>query len=330
MLSFNPLNLNPIATVPHRSSLRFRANRFCTRVTTGFDSLSRRVALPVLATAISIFGAFQPLRAQVLVPHTTELDPEQLEYIGLELLQDADRWARFQQFAEAIPRAELASQLLPKNAQVWAILGSLYVETDRFDEGLTALLKARDIEPGNAAIRFALGSAYFRGKNYANTITELQAGLNLMPNTPGALFDLGNAYFVTNQWEQAIANYEDAFSQDPEFWPALNNIGLVRYEQGQIDRAIAEWESSTEIAPQEAEPLLARAAALYIQGDREVGIALAEEALRLDVRYADLEFLRENLWGEQLISAVETLLTNPRLQAVIAQTEPPEPMFIRP
>jgi tetratricopeptide (TPR) repeat protein len=320
--------------VPQRSSLRLRSTLLRTRCHTGLGRLSRRVVLPVLATAIglgvSILGAFQPLRAQVLVPHTTELDPEQLEYIGLELLQDADRWARFQQFAEAIPRAELASQLLPENAQVWAILGSLYVETDRFDEGLSALLKAREIEPDNAAIRFALGSAYFRGENYASTITELQAGLDLMPNTPGALFDLGNAYFVTDQWEQAIVNYEDAFAQNAEFWPALNNIGLVRYEQGQIDRAIAQWETSTQLAPQEAEPMLARAAALYARGDRDVGVALAEEALRLDVRYADLDFLRENLWGDQLLTAVESLLANPRLQAVIAQTEPRQPMFIRP
>jgi tetratricopeptide (TPR) repeat protein len=192
------------------------------------------------------------------------------------------------------------------------------------------LLKAREIEPDNAAIRFALGSAYFRGENYASTITELQAGLDLMPNTPGALFDLGNAYFVTDQWEQAIVNYEDAFAQNAEFWPALNNIGLVRYEQGQIDRAIAQWETSTQLAPQEAEPMLARAAALYARGDRDVGVALAEEALRLDVRYADLDFLRENLWGDQLLTAVESLLANPRLQAVIAQTEPRQPMFIRP
>ncbi|TAF50939.1 MAG: tetratricopeptide repeat protein [Oscillatoriales cyanobacterium] len=283
-----------------------------------------------MATAIGLLGLAQPLRAQVLVPHTTEIDPEQLEYIGLELLQDADRWARFQQFAEAIPRAELASQLLPENAQVWAILGSLYVQTDRFDEGLSALLRARQIEPENAAIRFALGSAYFQGGDYAGTIAELHAGLELMPNTPGALFDLGNAYFVTNQFELAIANYEDAFAQNAEFWPALNNIGLVHYEQGHVDRAIAQWETSTTIAPQEAEPLLARAAALYAQGEREVGLTLAEEALRLDVRYADLEFLKENLWGEQLLKAAEQLLATPRLQAVIAQSSQSEPIFIRP
>jgi tetratricopeptide (TPR) repeat protein len=322
----NPLNLTPTAAVSQRPSLRPRSNLF--RV--GLNRLSRRVVLPVLATAIGLLGLSQPLRAQVFVPHTTEIDPDQLEYIGLELLQDADRWARFQQFAEAIPRAELASQLLPENAQVWAILGSLYVQTDRFDDGLAALLKARDIEPGNAAIRFALGSAYFQGGNYAGTISELHAGLGLMPNTPGALFDLGNAYFVTNQFERAIANYEDAFAQNAEFWPALNNIGLVRYEQGQVNRAIAQWETSTTIAPQEAEPLLARATALYARGDQEVGLALAEEAMRLDVRYADLDFLKENLWGEQLLKDVEELLATPRLQALIAQTSPREPMFIRP
>jgi len=319
-------HLDPAAAVPIRPSLRCRSNLLASSL----DRLFRRVALPALAVSIGLLGQPQPLQAQMFVPHTADLDAEQLERIGLELIEDADRWARFQQFGEAVPRAELASQLLPDSAQVWAILGSLYAQVDRLDEGMDALLKARAIEPENAAIRFTLGSAYFQGADYENAIAELQAGLELMPNTPGALFDLGNAYFMIEEFDRAIDSYEDAFEQNEEFWPALNNIGLVRYEQGLVDRAIGQWETSTTIAPQEAEPLLARATALYARGDREVGLSLAEEAIALDARYTDLEFLKINLWGERLLADVEQLLADPRLQIPIARTEPQAPTFIRP
>jgi len=270
------------------------------------------------------FGMMMPIApaaAQVFTPHRVELDAEQLEYIGLGLLQDADRLARFQQLSEALPRAELASQLLPENAQVWAILGTLYIQDERFEAGLAALMKARALEPENAAIRFTLGSAYFQNKNYDQAIEELSAGLDLMPNTPGALFDLGNVYFVTGDFAQAIEQYESAHEQSSDFWPALNNLGLVRYEMGQRDQAVELWKQSSTVAPQEAEPMLARAAALYAQGDRTTGLDLAEQALRLDVRYADLEFLALNLWGQQLLESARQLLANPRLQAIVAQTE---------
>ena len=326
--------------MPKRSSPRRPAH------VPSLDRLFRCLALPALAVAIWL-GQPRPAAAQVFVPHTVELDPEQLESLGFELLQDADRWARFRQFGEALPRAELASQLLPESAQVWAVLGSLYVQVDRYDDGIEALFKARDIEPENAAIRFTIGSAFFQGADYAGAVEELEAGLALMPNTPGALFDLGNAYFMLERFERAIASYEEAFAQDGGFWPALNNIGLVRYEQGMTDRALGQWESSTALAPEEAEPLLAQAAALYARGDRDRSLALAEEAIVLDSRYTDLEFLKINLWGAQLLADVEQLLADPRLQALqadveqlladprlqalLARTEPrAEPIFIRP
>ncbi|WP_035492864.1 tetratricopeptide repeat protein [Baaleninema simplex] len=280
-----------------------------------------------LLVAVGLAGTVEPARGQALIPHTLQLDAEQLEEIGVSLIQEADRWARFQQYEQALPRAELGTELLPDNAQAWGILGHIYVNVDRLEEGIEALETARSLAPEDATVRFALGLAHFQAQEYDRAIDELNAGLDLQPDVPGALFDLGNAYYMRGDFGDAIERYENAFEQNGDFWPAINNAGLVRYEMGQVDRALDLWRQSADIAPRQAEPKLAMAAALYARGDVERGLALAEEALQLDVRYAELEFLELNLWGDRLIDAAQQLLSTPRVQAIVARVEETAPPF---
>jgi tetratricopeptide (TPR) repeat protein len=278
----------------------------------------------LLLVTLGLSGMAKPAFGQAFLPHTLKLDPEQLEEIGVSLIQEADQWARFQQFDQALPRARLATQLLPTNAEAWAILGSLYLQADQVDASLAALETARNLEPDNAKILFALGSAYFQSKNYDRAITDLQAGLQIEPDTPGALFDLGNAYYLMGESVKAIDTYQKAVDGDAQFWPAVNNMGLVRYEMGEAQEAIRLWEKAVEIE-QAAEPKLALAIALYAQGQREKGLALGEAAIQLDSRYAQLDFLKANLWGERLLADAATFIQTPRIQDVIAQVEQQPP-----
>ncbi len=117
----------------------------------------------------------------------------------------------------------------------------------------------------------------------------------------------------------AVAQYNKAVSQDKKFWPALNNIGLINYEQGDTQGAIKQWQTAVTLDKQAAEPLLALAVALYTKGDRQQGLTLGEAALRIDQRYANLDFLKENLWGQRLLSDTKKFLELPRIQAALQQ-----------
>jgi tetratricopeptide (TPR) repeat protein len=261
----------------------------------------------------------QVVRAQALVPHTLQLDFDDLQKKGQSLAQEAVQLAQFQQFQLALSRAKLATQLAPNNAEIWAVLGSLYLQNEKLDEGIAALQQAKSLEPDNAAVLFILGSAYFQQSKPALAIESLQAGLKLKPNSPNALFDLGNAYYVTQQYSQAIAQYEKAVAQETKFWPAVNNIGLIEYERGDIESAIKKWQAASALDEKAAEPRLALAIALYLKGDREKALNLGESALGIDNRYGDLKFLKDNLWGDKLLKDAETFLGLPRIQSKIAQ-----------
>jgi tetratricopeptide (TPR) repeat protein len=284
-----------------------------------------------LFVLLGLCSVAQPAVGQALVPHTVQLDAARLEQQGLSLAQEAAQLAQFQQTPFALPRAKMATQLAPKTPEVWALLGSLHVQyasevpkenrAKELDAGITALQKARSLDEKNVPVLFALGSAYFQKEQYTTAVEYLQKGLEIKPNVPGALFDLGNAYYMLRKFPEAISSYEKAVAQDKQFWPAINNIGLIRYEQKKDNDAIKLWRSAVEIDGKAAEPLLAIAVALYAKGDREQALKLGETAINLDARYADLTFLKDNLWGDRLLAATKKFLATPKMQATIAQTQ---------
>ncbi|WAL62512.1 tetratricopeptide repeat protein [Thermocoleostomius sinensis] len=281
--------------------------------------MPKRTSFLFLLIATSLWSLTQPVNAQALVPYLPQLDAEQLEQQGLSLAQEAAQLAQFQQYGLALTRAQLASQLLPDNADVWALLGSLQLQLGETDPAIEALLKARSLDRSNSAVLFALGTAYFQKGNYDSAVQYIQAGLRLKPDNVGALFDLGNAFYKLEQYDKAIAEYQKAMDLDPQFWPAVNNIGLVLYEQGDVAGALERWQEALAIDNTQAEPQMAIAVVLYSQGQTEEGLAQGEAALRTDARYGDLQFLEDNLWGEQLLSEAETFLSQPRIRETLAR-----------
>lgn len=261
--------------------------------------------------------------AQALLPYTLPLDQEQLQADGESLASDAAQLAQFQQFDEALARAQLAAQLLPSNADVLSLLGSLYLQASepQPDKAVITLERAKALQPENPLVMFALGNAYFTQQEYAKAAQSIESGLKLEPDNPNALFDLGNAYYKLSQYDKAIAQYEKSVSNDSAFWPAVNNIGLVMYEDGDVEGAITKWQEAIELAgTEETEPILAIAVARYSQSPQNAeATESAIAGLERDPRYAEIEFLQENLWGEQLITDTQVFFNTPTLQDLLLQ-----------
>jgi tetratricopeptide (TPR) repeat protein len=117
-----------------------------------------------------------------------------------------------------------------------------------------------------------------------------------------------------------------AVNQDKKFWPAINNIGLIKYEEGDVPGAIQQWQTAVSIDKKAAEPLLALAVASYNQGDKQKSLQMGVSALRIDSRYADLNFLKENLWGDRLLADTKKFLALPEIKSASQlQKETPTP-----
>jgi tetratricopeptide (TPR) repeat protein len=290
-----------------------------------------RLVLPVLVTVCSLIAPALPVRAQALTPYVLPLDYDLMAEQGQFLANEAQQLAEFQQFGRALTLAQLAAQLAPNDGPVLALLGSLYLQNNQVDRALPLLNRAQALLPNNARVLFALGSAHLQENNPQLASTYLERGLRLEPNNANALFDLGNAYFKLKQFPQAIASYERSVAAEPEFWPSVNNIGLVLYEQGDRTGAINHWRDSLKLASNEPEPKLAIAVALHAQSNCGVpmvrattatcqeAVRLGIEALEQDSRYAELDFLRLNLWGDRLINSTTAFFAVPDIRALLAE-----------
>lgn len=279
----------------------------------------------LLAILASVSVGASPLRAQALLPHTTRINFGNLEEQALNLAREAAQLAQFEQYDLALPRARLAAQLAPKAFQTQGILGSIYLRKEKYPEAIASLQLALNLKKDEPTILFSLGAAYLRNKNYPEAISSLKKGLTLEPKAATAMFDLGNAYFLTKRYDDAVKVFNDVLTLDNKFWAATNNIGLVEYERGNVDQAIAKWQNSLKQAEKieflAAEPTLALATAFYSKGDREKGIQLAVQAMKIDPRYGKISYLIENLWGDRLVADVKVLLVQPQVKQIIDESD---------
>lgn len=264
----------------------------------------------------------QPAYGQALLPPLPEPDREEFERRGILLAQLALRQTIFRpddrfDWEWALPRVQVAAEIAPNSFQALLILGSVHLQLQQSAEAVAALESARTLAPESSDVLFSLGSAYFLEARYGEAAAAIERGLESAPETPDALFDLGNAYLKLNRPNRAIAAYEKAFAREGAFWPAINNVGLVLYERGEVSEAVENWQTAVAIDGSAAEPQLAIAVATFVGGDVEGGTAQAIAALNADGRYADLEFLAENLWGEQLLTDTKRLFAHPNLQPTL-------------
>jgi tetratricopeptide (TPR) repeat protein len=289
----------------------------------GSNTVRHRSYLTAILIALGCGG--MPVNAQALVPHTVKLNFSNLEQQGLALARDAAQLAQFEQYDLALPRARLAVQLAPQTYQTQAVLGSLYLRKEDYTKAIANLTTAHNLKKDNPAILFSLGSAYLRKGNYNSAIQNIKQGLTIAPKEPTAVFDLGNAYYLAKRYDEAIAEFTRVVEIEKKFWAATNNIGLVEYERGNSDKAIKFWETAiTQAAATEdqaVEPKLALAVALYAKGDRDKGLKMSEDALKIDPRYGRVDFLKENLWGEKLLTDARTVFQNPSLKELLQQGE---------
>ena len=279
----------------------------------------------MLAILASVSVGASSLSAQALIPRTVRINFGNLEEQALNLAREAAQLAQFEQYDLALPRARLAVQLAPKAFQTQGILGSIYLRKEKYAEAIASLTLANQLKKDEPAILFSLGAAYLRNKTYPEAIDNLKKGLKLEPKAATAMFDLGNAYFLTKRYEEAVTVFNDVLILDTKFWAATNNIGLVEYERGNVDQAIAKWQSSLNQAKKveflAAEPTLALATAFYRKGDREKGIQLAVEAMKIDPRYGKVSYLIENLWGDRLVADVKLILSQPQVKQILDESD---------
>jgi len=129
--------------------------------------------------------------------------------------------ARQRRTPQAIPALERAVSLKPAAPMPLSLLGRLYVEAGRFQDGIATLLKIASLRPLSADDRYFLGLAFYNSNRMDAAQQQLELAISLAPNkNPGAYVHLSNAYLKNGQPEAALAaleNYLRLFPKDQNY-----------------------------------------------------------------------------------------------------------------
>lgn len=258
---------------------------------------------------------------KALVPSVYLPSSQALEGSALGIGRTATQLLGLGQPQEAVRLSALAVRLRPNDARLWAVLAEAQLRSKQPKPAAISLARAKQLDPTNAGLWFAEASLALRDNRPDEAIPLLNQGLTLDPKNPSAYFDLGNARVMQTDYRAALSAFEKASELKPTFWEALNNQAIVLFEMGNTSEAIQRWRRVLSIE-RNAEPMLALAAALNQQkpGDNEA-LSMARQALQKDPNYVLPEHQKQQLWGLQLRTATQNLLTNRVLQDAVERAQ---------
>ena len=167
-------------------------------------------------------------------------------------------------YEQAIEKLQIASRLLPKNAQAWNFLGLAYHGNKQPEPAWRAYRRALDVDPRLAAARFNLGCLYLEQNRPAEAVDELtsftllqsrsvegwlklgtaqlrahridaseksfRSALELAPRHPEALNGLGDIQSQRKRWREAWGYFNAALAEKPDYGPALLNAAVILHK----------------------------------------------------------------------------------------------------
>lgn len=237
-------------------------------------------------------------------------------------------------FKNALADADRAIQIFPKLSEVYLTRGSAYIGLEQYEQAVADFNQFFQLAPLVQEVKVGqlynalpiqvsdqtkigdfqqyagyLGRsvAYAQLKQFDKALADLDRAHQINPNADTDKAR-GDVHFMRKDYQKALTYYQQAISQNQQMWQAYSNSGLVKYEMGDKQAAIKEWQKAMEVNKDATEPEFAIAVALYTMGDTEKGRSMAEVALKLDKRFAALEFLKKNLWGDSLVKDAQTML----------------------
>jgi len=131
---------------------------------------------------------------------------------------------------------------------------------------------------------------------------------------PRKLYHLGMAFFYKKLYDEACALFEKAVRFDDQMYQAFNQLGMTYLVLGRIPQAVEACSAAVKARPGFADHRNNLAEALMAAGSYKRAVIELEEAIRINLYYADAYYnlglaLLQNALGGQDTSLFESVLT---------------------
>jgi Flp pilus assembly protein TadD len=189
--------------------------------------------------------------------------------------------------------------------------GIQYRSQEQFPQAIEALQKAVELDQKNLAGRIGLGWTLHLANRRTEAIDMLQSAILYNPFNIETFNALGIAYLVNGDLTQAVAAHTWATMLNPNNEIPYYNLSLSYERLALYDWAIECAKRAAELEPNNPHPWVALAVAYQGQGDRTSAQQIYQQAMNMDARYRDRDFLKflseAGFSAEQITTAQDIL-----------------------
>lgn len=160
---------------------------------------------------------------------------------GLSSSAEALYWSIRSNEKLAFQALEKYEQLEPNSERSHLLLGDIYIQRERYDDGRVEYQKVLDSSPNDPAALLGLASAYFRIGNIPKAVENAQRALNQRPDDPEINLLMGEVLTAQHDFTNAEPFLKKALHAKPQMLPHAHALlGRVYAEEGRISDAIYE------------------------------------------------------------------------------------------
>lgn len=210
---------------------------------------------------------------------------------------------------EAIIHGENAKKIDPKNDEVLALLGLIYLTQNNINEAKTNFQAALSSNPNNNLALINMANIETNENNFASAQDKYKKLLDLNPQDFDAHLNYANMLYKENRISESLDEYRAAVVINPDSAEASNNIGLILKDLKSYDEALGLFFNSLARDPKNetysiniAETLI-----LFHREDPETALKIAENWVRIDAdnvyaQHTKASFLGEKIENNQVFS----------------------------
>lgn len=200
-------------------------------------------------------------------------------------------------YADMVTQAQVLVQSHPNEGELWKALsvGQQMLGQD----ALPALQRARALLPRDAELAANLGALWMARGEWQRALDTLQEAVRLQPRLAGAHNNLGNVLLSLHRAGEALAAFEAALALQPGLAAALGNRGRALLALGRHDAAASAFAEAAAARPGDASLRVHAATALRAAGQPAQAVARLREAVGIAPGLVDAWFaLGELLHGQ--------------------------------
>ena len=179
-------------------------------------------------------------------------------------------------------------EISPSHVGAKTMLGIIYIQTERDDEGIKLLKSSLKKDPKQFWAHNALGAGYLNKKQHQEAIFSFNKAVILKPNYIEAYFNLAKTYSELHKFEDAITHYLKCIEIDPSYPSPYNNLGSIYLKDlNEYERSASNFQKYVDLVPSSNEGFTGLAKALEKLGRHEEALASYAQAIQLKPDFSD-------------------------------------------